>query len=164
MAQYGISRNIESSTIDYLTTEINANWNRVIVEKTYSRAYNVNMDENAVICIRVGDTRHESVELGSKSTTREPFILIDIFGQNDGNRLDLKDFIVDKLKHSWDYYEYEIENGEVKNKVATNYKLIAKRPIIDKELNTGTDKSKLDIHDRYRHLITVTLILGKVEA
>lgn len=163
MGQYGISRNVEASTIDFLTDEINASWNRVIVEKTYARAYDVNMDENAVVCVRVGDTRHESVELGSKSTKREPFIIIDIFGQNDGNRLDLKDFIVKKLKQSWDYYEYTVENGQVTAKVATNYKLVAKRPIIDKELNSGTDKSKLDIHDRHRHLISVTLTLGKVE-
>lgn len=159
MGQYRISRNIEASLIDYIKAElITASWNNVNVEKTFARVYDI---ELPTICIRLSETTHDPVELGTNSTMRTPLILIDIFAKDDGGRLDLKDFLVSILKHGCPYYEYTIANGSIQSK-AQNGRIRVLR-IADTEVNLGVDKSNLDVHDRYRHLLTLTTSLGRVE-
>jgi hypothetical protein len=155
---YRISRNIEASFIDYITAEINASWTGVSVEKSYTRIYELDVPG---IWVRLGTTEHERVQVGNDSTVRTPQILIDIFGQDDGNRLDLKDFLIEKLKSGIPYYEYTIVDGVVDTKVENGR--IRVDSISDIPLNFGTDKERLDIHDRYRHLLTLEVSLGKVE-
>ena len=104
---------------------------------------------------------HEA-EIGSDSTFRNPTVLIDIFATSDGNRLDLKDFLVDVLKTGMPYYEYTITNGQISNK--TQNGRIQVISIEDTIVNLNVDKNSLDVHDRFRHLITLTISLGKVES
>jgi hypothetical protein len=155
---YRISRNIEASFIDFLTTNFNTDWTGVTVEKSFKRIYSVDLPS---ICVRVGDTSHSKVEIGADSTQREAQVLIDIFGSSDGNRLDMKDYIVEKIKNGLIYYDYEIENGAVKTKSANGRIRIL--TIDETPINFDIDKSELDVHDRYRHLLTLTISLGRVE-
>ena len=159
MGTYRISRNIEASIIDYIREEVfSASWNNINVEKTFAKVYEISLP---TVCIRQGDTIHTKVELGTNSTYRTPSILIDIFATNDGNRLDLKDFIVDIIKRGCPYYEYTITSGQISAKTQTGRITIIN--ITDTIINLDTDKSLLDVHDRYRHLISLEISLGKVE-
>lgn len=156
---YRISRNVEASLIDYIKTEFQADWNSDNVEKVFERMYGLEMPS---ICIRCLLTDHEWVELGSTSTRRRPMIAIDIFAESDGQRLDIKDWLIDKIKAGVTYYEYEIENGVVKTKVANGH--IAVKSFTDTAIDYDIEKQKMDRHDRYRHRIDLTVSLGKVEA
>jgi hypothetical protein len=160
MGSYRISRNIEASLIEYIKEELaTANLNNVNVEKTFARVYDIQLP---TICVRLGDTLHPRAELGSNSTYRTPSVLIDIFATSDGNRLDLKDFLVDVLKHGFVYYEYTIANGQIQTK--TENGRVQVLTIDDSTVNLNTDKNILDVHDRYRHLLSLTISTGKVEA
>ena len=156
---YRHSRNIEASIIDYLKVEFQEDWSSDRVEMTFARIYEIELPS---ICVRVGTTIHEKVEIGGDATRRTPQVLIDIFATGDGQREDIKDWLITKIKNGFIYYEYEIEARVVKTKTANGR--IRVLDIYDVPLNFTTDKEKLDPHDRYRHLLTLSVSLGKVEA
>lgn len=159
MGQYNISRNIEASIIDHLTSELASSWSDVNVEKSFARVYDLSLP---TVCVQVSDTTHDKVQLGDDATWRTILVTIDIFATSDGNRLDLKDFIVTSVKRGFVYYEYTIVNGSVQSKTANGR--IRTLNIDDSPINFNTDKNTLDVHDRYRHLITLNLSLGRVES
>lgn len=162
---YRISRNIEASIIDYLSGQLTlAGWTNITIEKTFARIYDIPVDafENTgAICVRVSNTTHEKAEIGADSTVRTPSILIDIFANNDGQRLDLKDFLVSILKSGMPYYEYVITSGAVSSKIQNGRIRIL--TLDDDIVNLGIDKSALAIYDRYRHLLALSISLGRVE-
>lgn len=159
MGLYRISRNIEASFIDYLKQNLQTDWNIDRVEKTFARIYSMELPS---VCIRVGDTIHSKVQIGDDSTARDVHVLIDIFAKSDGQRLDIKDYIIEIIKHGLIYYKYEIENGQIKGEPEADGR-IRILTINETLVNFGTDKNDLDIHDRFRHLIDLTISLGKVE-
>ena len=159
MGLYRISRNIEASFIDYLKPLLLTNWGFDRTEKTFARIYSIELPS---VCVRVGDTIHSKVEIGDNATIRDVHVLMDIFSTSDGQRLDLKDYIIGIIKNGLDYYDYEIENKQVKTKTQNGRIRILE--ISETPINFGTDKNDLDIHDRYRHLIDLTISLGRVEA
>ncbi len=156
---YRISRNLEASIIDALKDFFNTDWTNIACEKTFARIYDQDLPS---ICVRCGVTAHDKVEIGSTSTKRIPQILIDIFATSDGNRLDLKDYIIEKIKGGLTYYEYETKNGVVKTK--TEAGRISVGDIDDTPINFDIDKDKLDVRDRFRHILTLSINLNKVEA
>lgn len=157
---YRQSRNIEASLIDYIKAELEeANWTNINVEKTFAKVYSISLP---TVCIRVGDTAHPKIEVGSEATTRTVQVFIDIFASDDGMRLDIKDFIVEKIKGGCIYYDYVISGGNVQSKTANGR--IRVMDIDDSGVNFEMDKDKLDPHDRYRSLITLSISLGRVEA
>lgn len=158
MSQYRISRNIEASIIDYIKDQLSEDWNNINVEKTFARIYSLELPS---VCIRCGVTTHEKAEIGADSTTRNPQVLLDVFCTSDGQRLDLKDFLVEKIKSGIPYYIYTIINGQIQNKVQDGR--IRVLDIDDTPINFDTDKNALDVHDRYRHLLTLSISLGKIE-
>jgi len=159
---YRISRNLEASIIQYLQTKLEEDgWNGVNVEKTFKRVYSTEVTV-PIICVRLGNTDHEFVEIGTNSTMRNPLILVDIFASSDGQRLDLKDYLISILKHGCIYYEYVINgNGEIESKIANGkIKILG---IDDTIVDLNIDKDALDPKDRYRHLISLNISLDKVE-
>lgn len=161
MGQYRTSRNLEASIIDYLEAELQAEWSNINVTKVWSKIVKGKISLPAVL-IRCGTTGHNRVEAGGSSTWREPLIMIDIFATDDGQRLDIKDFIIEKMKGGCTYYNYEIENGQVKTKTANGR--IRVQNIDDDPINFEVDKDNLAVHDRFRHLLTLTVATGKVES
>lgn len=158
MGLYRNSRNLELSIIQYTETQLAGSWSNVTVEKSFARCYSISLP---VICIRCGTTLHNKVEIGSNSTIRNAQILIDIFASDDGNRLDLKDFLIGIYKAGCVYYEYAITNGVVSNKTAKGRIRVLK--ITDEVINFNTSKDELDVTDRHRHLITLGVSTGKAE-
>lgn len=154
---YRESRNFEISTVDFLATQINANFSGVSVKRGWSE-----LSGNALpaVTVRSGITIHNRVGVGSFSTRREVTLLIDIFATGEGQELDLKDYIISQLKKSWDYEEYTVTNGSSSS--VTNGKITC-ISIEDTPIDLGTDKSQLDKLDRFRHLITIICTTSKVE-
>ena len=159
MSTYRITRNIEASVIDDLTTNFNADWSGVSVEKSFARVYTIDLP---VICVRVGTTSHEFIEVGDNATWRHPQLLIDVFATSDGQKHDLVDYIVEKIKNGFVYYDYVITNGAVDTKTSDGR--IRVNSIDVTNINFDEDKNALDVHDRHRALITCEISLGKVES
>lgn len=157
MGIYRESRNIETSILQYLESELSADWSNVAVEKAFAE---IQPGKSSVL-IRSGDTIHDKVEIGDNLTTRNPQILIEIYGTSSGNTLDMKDYIISKIKNGCPYYQYEIENSQIKTKTLIGR--IRVLDIDDTPINFGVDKDGLEILDRYRWLITLSVSTGQVE-
>lgn len=160
MANYRESRNFEASIIEHIRTELTvAGFNNIEVEKTFARIYDLKVPS---ICVRVLDTIHNRAQIGGDGTFRQALVAIDIFASSDGQRLDLKDFLISNLKKGMDLFDYTITNGSISSKNANGRLKVLN--ILDTVINPNIDKNDLDIHDRYRHLLTLTIETGKVEA
>ena len=160
---YRISRNLETTLLEYIDAQLTAGgWTGVGVEKTFARIYDIALPS---ICLRVQDTDHDPVEIGSDSTVRTVMVLIDLFGTSDGNRLDLKDFLISVLKGGCPYYEFVTTTSGRNSSVDTRTLngRIRVLNIDDTPVNFEIEKSDLDNHDRFRHRIVLTISLGQIE-
>lgn len=158
MGIYRESRNFEASILQYIEEQLVGSWTGVTVEKTFAKIYEINLPS---ICVRCGVTTHEKTQIGADATTRNPQVLIDIFCENDGQRLDLKDFLIEKLKVGMIYYKYTIASGQIQSKVADGR--IRVLDIDDVPVDFEVDRNTLDTHDKHRHLLTLSVSSGKVE-
>jgi len=156
---YRTSRNLEASVIQYIEDQLAGDWTNVAVEKTFA---NVNSSNLPAICVRVGVTDHTKAEIGETSTYRTTNVLLDIFATSDGIRLDLKDYLIEKLKSGLPYYEYTIINGQIQSK--TQNGRINVLNIDDVPVDFDVDKNELSVEDRFRHLITLSVSLGRIES
>jgi len=152
---YRPSRSIEASIIDFLTTNFDADWNNVNIEKSFARVYSIDLP---VVCITTNVTRHNRVQVGDYSTVREVNIIIDVFCTSDGQKEDFCDYIVEKLKGGCVYYDFVINNGVVQSK--TQNGRIRFKDIEVTPLAFNSD----NVHDRYRASISLTTSTGQVEA
>lgn len=148
MSTYRISRNIEKSIIDYITTELTTDgWVGIYVEKVFAQVY-----EGKFPCILVNvsnrpDTRRE---IGSNTLSKFFNIEIRIFANDDGQRLDLSDWLLDKVMPGIVYYQYVITNGVVSSKIAKGRINILEITSNRKELVNLEGLSK---EDKFRHLL-----------
>lgn len=167
MSQYRISRNIEASVIDFLNEVLhlaNVGWKHITVEKTFKRIYGLQMDENtqhAAICVRVLGSIHHKAEVGDNATWREVTVMLDIFATSDGQREDLKDYIIEYIKHGVPYYKYVIQGEGAPIKALAGRLRILK--IEDTPVNFNVEKNQLQVVDRYRHALAITMSTGKIE-
>lgn len=163
MAIYKVSRNIEATTIEFLTEILELTWTNINVIKGFEKAYELS---TPTIAVRAENTVYDKVEIGSNSFTRTVQVFINIFASDDGMRLDLKDTLIEGLKDGCPYYEYTIKKtgrtSIIEEKTQNGRIRIQK--IDDRPIDFNVeDKSKLDVHDRYRHLLTLTVSIGRVE-
>ena len=165
MGFYRESRALEASLIDFLRERLEEeNWTNINVEKSFARAQTLAMNMNSgetVLCVRASTTNRKKFELGSDNLLRSQLVLIDVFATSDGQRLDLVDFIIAELKAGFPYYEYQIDGNSVSSRIQNGIASITN--FDDSPVNFNADKSSLELQDRYRHLISITVSTGKVE-
>jgi len=150
MAQYRLSRNCESSIIDFITTQLTSDgWSGIRITKAFAEVYEGKLP---CICILSPDRLIVRREIGSNSLTNEISIEIRIFATNDGLRLDLSDYLVEKILPGLIYYEYIITNGIVSAKVSKGRISIVGIPESRKEF---INAEGLVDQDKFRHIITL---------
>ena len=155
---YRITRNFEASIIDYLKAEFTTDWSSNNVECAFAKIYEIDLPS---ILVRVGVSDHDKAELGSSSTVRKAQVLIDIFAKSEGQQRDIKDWVIAKMKSGCVYYNYTIASGVVSAKIADGRLRVLN--IADTPINFEQDRNTLDLHDRFRHLLTLTVSRGKLE-
>jgi hypothetical protein len=152
---YRISRNLEASLIDRITADlVTDNWVGIYVEKSSVEIYG---GHHPAILVNVQEIRPEKLEIGSKTNLKYFIVYIRIFAQNDGQRLDLSDWLLDKFEDDTNYYIYTITNGVVSSKILTGRIVITKILENRKEL---TNTEMLEKEDRYRHLLSFECIVA----
>ena len=145
------ARCIELSTIDYLETQINANWSNITTVKSFTNAYKTALP---VVCIRLLDTDSARRELGTTELLNDYTIGIDLFCSSDGQRIDLADFILDKLKDPWTYYDYHQTSGATETLTGIeNGRIHVRRFIENNKLDFGEEGT--DKYDLFRSVIIV---------
>jgi len=153
---YRAKRNIQTSTKDFLKAQLSSAWSGVTVVNAWPETGL----QLPVVAILMGANEHEGIEIGSTSTVREVQLFVHIFAQGEDNRMDLSDFIVEKLKKPYDYYTYTVTAG-VSSRVLSG-KIIPIR-VSDREINFNIDKLELAKIDRHRHLVDLTVRTNIVE-
>jgi hypothetical protein len=152
---YRISRNIEASLIDFITSQLIADgWTNIYTEKTAAEIYGGHFP---AILVNVQEIRPEKLEIGSKTNLKYFTVYIRIFAQNDGQRLDLSDWLLDNFEDDTNYYAYTITSGIVSAKVLTGRIVITRILENRKEL---TNTENLESTDRYRHLLSFEAIVA----
>lgn len=154
MSFFSETRNTELSTLDYLSTQIAASWSNITILKTFTQAYDKNV-KPPIVAIRLEDSQPIAREIGSVAIDSTHNIAIDIFGTSAGFRIDLADFITNKLKDGWDYSTYAHESGDKTVLVAT---LAGKVKVMTWTQNSRLDFGEnVDYKDRFRHVIVVSV-------
>ncbi len=160
MGAYRITRNIEISTKDFISTNLNIDWSNPTIN-VYRSWGEVSGNNLPCVTVRSGTPTHNRVEVGSFSTRRETLLLIDVFAKNEGQLLDLVDYLVDKLKKSWTYKEITVTDG-VSSSVDNG--LVTCLTITPTPVSLNINKSELDKVDRHRYLISISCTTNKVES
>jgi hypothetical protein len=151
------SRNVELSTVYFVETSISADWSGITVIKTFVNAYKSALP---VICVHLSDTQNNREEVGSTSFWNDYNIMIDIFATSDGQRIDLSDYLIDKLKDCFPYYTHSQTPGapETLTRVETG-KLFVQRVLSNHKIDFGD--YGVDTADKFRHFIH--LVIKKTE-
>ena len=149
MGYFRQTRCTELSIIDYLTTQINANWTGVTVVKTFNQAATGTLP---IVCVRLIDNNPFRVEIGSTTLDDRYGLIIDIFAKSDGQRLDLADFITTTIKEGCVYYDFSQTSGspETLSKTA-NGRVQFVKFTRNTRIDFGSEVSNMD---RYRHVIS----------
>lgn len=143
------TRNVELSVLDYLTSSLQSSWSGVTTVKGFQQAYKTNLP---VVSCRLFNTSVNRKEIGNYLLTKAHTIIIDIFATSDGQRLDLADFILDKLAEGIPYYEFSHDSGDPSTLAKIqNGKLIVNNFFENGRVDFGDD---VDTHDRFRHIIS----------
>ncbi len=157
MSFFQQARNVELSTIQYLETQINANWDNITTTKSMSQSYSSSVNL-PIVCVRMTDFPPSVLEIGSNTLEFRYGIIIDIFATSDGFRIDLADFIMDKLKDGWTYNTYAHASGDNSSIEATAAGRCKVTSWTDNrliELGENVDKK-----DRHRHMIAIQVKVG----
>ena len=158
---YRVNRNICKSIKDFITAQLIVDgWNGITVLKGASRVYDT---VPPVITVRLNESDHLPIELGDNCTRRETLVFIDVYGSDSGIGLveDLKDWLIEVLKKGVDYYEYVIVADDVHSKTKTGR--VSFLHLKDSPINFDTDKSELNIRDKWRWLVTSPVATDKIE-
>ena len=161
MRQYRASRNLEASLIDYLVEELdNDGWEGIQCVKSLKRdKQGVILLKPPIILINVISNPRQKLEIGSGKFLTFPIVYIRIFATNDGQRLDLADWVLEKLEGDITYYSYMIDDGQVHTKHESGAISIINIARDEKEL-VNTNPESLEEEDRYRHLIEFSCYVG----
>jgi len=152
MGAFRVTRNVELSTIYYIEQSFATDWTGVTVVKTFRQVYDTGVDV-PIVCIRLFDTSSTRLEVGATTLENRFGIIIDIFAASDGQRLDLADYVLEKLRTNWDYYTFAHESGNNEVLVKT---LAGRIHITDFITNSKIDLGDtVDTKDRFRHTLSV---------
>jgi hypothetical protein len=150
MANYRITRNIDASVIDYIEAQLTTDsWSGIRVEVDFSEAYK---EPIGCIVINADDNPDTRLEVGSNQLMKTFILEFRLFCTGNGQRKDLRDWLVEKITAGIPYYEYSLSTGVetksvLKGRISVN-RIISNR----KELINSENLSK---YDKYRHIISV---------
>jgi len=152
---YRVSRNIEASLIDEITSALTTGgWTGITVLKGFPQDYK---GKAPFIGVEALEIRPQKLEIGSKTNLKYFTVKIRIVAKNDGQRLDLADFLFDELEDDVNYYDYTITSGVVAVKTLTGRIVITKWNENRKELQNSEN---LESEDRYRQVFVFEAIVA----
>lgn len=98
------ARNVELSLIYYFQTNLTT-WTNINVVKSFKEVYAKDLDL-PIIAVKLVDFNSEKREIASTTLIHSYPIIIDIFANSDGQRLDLTSSVMDLLQEGYVYYEH----------------------------------------------------------
>lgn len=151
MGVYRESRNIEATLIEFIQQKLtDDNWSSINVVKTLNQAYRQDLP---VICIRVPDKVSVRKEIGSNELRKFYTVYIDIFGSDDGIKLDLGDWFIEAIKNGCTYYQFTTTQNAQGHYEVTDRTSGGKLELLnitsDRNLDFGEGAEEYDKHRRF---------------
>ena len=150
MSYFRESRNAELSVIYYLEDAIGTDWTGITVVKRFTDAYKSPLP---VVAISLTETYNNRKEIGANTLLNDYTITVDIFAKSDGQRIDLADYIMDKLKDGCVYYTHSQTAGVLSR--TADGRLHINRFSLNHKVDLGDEG--VDVYDRFRHFIQLTV-------
>ena len=156
MLDWQLYRNLENSLKDFLDDEVSSD--------------NVTDYDNNLITIRVGrkldndwtlpcisiyldGETSQRLQLGSNQRIKQYLLILDIFAQDEGQRLDLAYWLSDKLENGFRYYSYTVNPANPEQPIKTSHGLVNIDAFVtNTRVNLGDTVSDFDAH---RHRISI---------
>lgn len=153
------SRNVELSLLQYLTTNLTTDWPGTTLAKTFKQVQAKNVDL-PIVLVRLSDVQSTRREIGSTTLQDSHLLIIDIFSRNEGERLDMSDYIKNLLKDSWVHYIWSRPSGNptTMDKTASGRDFV-NTFILDQKIDIG---QSVDTKDKYRHSISIRVTTPEV--
>lgn len=146
------TRNVELSTLEFITDSVNADWTGITVVKSFKEAYDATIAV-PIICIRIPTTYNARLEIGTTTLENRYMLVFDIFTRSGAQRVDLADYVADKLKDGWIYYAYSHVSGNNSQVIGENTGRIF---VTDWLTNTKVEMGEnADPKDKFRHTISI---------
>lgn len=155
--------NLENSLYDFLQSTITTNSVQVLDDKGVAKDLTVRVGNKADSdwSLPVIQIYHDSnpsalrLSIGSNLRDTRYLIIIDIRANNDTNRQNITDWVVDTINEGFPYFEYtpngvnptKVQNGRVSFDFVTNQKLLL-----------GED---VPLYDAYRQRISISCWLAR---
>lgn len=143
-------RNIELSLLYYLETNLNTDWPGTTVIKTFKDAYHRDTSL-PIVCVRLDDTASRKREVGSTTLDHEHLLIVDLFAKSAGQRLDMANYITDKLALGWVHYDHSNASGGTLDRTANGRDMVTSF-ITNQRLDVG---ESVDTKDKFRHQISI---------
>ena len=154
MAHYTVTRNTELSTLKFIEDNINSDWSGVSVIKSWTQLSTV---DNPVICVALTDTNYTRNELGDTAFRDTYIFTIDVFATSDAMRLDLTDYLMNKLIPGWQYSTITLASGAAALEYTSAGRCRVDTVLDNSKVNLGAVE---DVRDRYRQVIIVAVTVG----
>jgi len=147
------TRNVELSTLYYLENSLNSDWSGITVVKKFTDAYK---EPLPVIAMNISNVYSHRKEVGATTLLNDYVLSIDIFASSDGQRIDLADYITDKIKDNWTFYTHSQTPGSPTSLTrVANGSLFVTRFSSSYKVDLGSEG--VNTYDRFRHYIEVTV-------
>lgn len=156
MLDWQLYRNLENSLQYFLETEVSndgvADENGVNVPVVVGRRHDQSWTIPIIAVYIDGENSPERLEIGSNRRARTYLLIIDVFANNEGERLDIAAWITNKLKDGFRYYSYSpnLSNPESPTKTEGGLANI-ETFISNTRVDLGQDVNAFDAH---RHRIS----------
>jgi len=163
MLNWGLYRNLENSTKDFLDEEIFeenvTDYNNVLVPVRIGRK---DSNDWSLPCISVyceSETSPARLYVGSNLRDRKFLLIFDIYATDEGERLDISSWLTKKIENGFRYYEYTQTVGDPENPTKTSNGLVN----IDTIINNTRVKlgDNVDTIDAHRHRISLNVWIGR---
>lgn len=152
MSYFRTTRNVELSLLYHLDINLSVDWSGTTVCRTFKEVYAKDV-ALPIVCVRLSDTNTVFREIGATTLENRYLIILDIFARSDGQRLDIADYIKDKLKDGWVHYEHSHASGDNTSlSRSANGRDNVVDWVTDAEITTGENA---DAKDRFRHNISI---------
>jgi len=147
MGTFRMSRNIEASLIDALTTGLAADgFSGIHVIKVFKQVYGGKFPS---ILVNVSNNPSTMREIGSSTLFDDREVTFRIFAESDGQRLDLADWLTEEILANITYKTYTTVNGVATGTSAG--KICTVR--ITENKKELANSEKVAEKDRFRHII-----------
>lgn len=152
---WGLYRNLQASLNEHLTSQRDTENFTAIDGSTIDIRVGSEFNDNWQLpCITAyfEEETLERLEIGSNLRDTRQLIIIDIFAQNEADRLDFAKWVTDTINDGWQYYEYSSNpsNPDSPNKTESGW--VSVNFVTNNKVNLGESVDQFDAH---RHRISI---------